>query len=290
MIKGLVESQDLGVFFIADFFRINNSPHFNTANSYMIIWVGTGSLILNFEKRTYIVPDHRLAFIGKHKQVEFDGFTTTDGYIIVFSTAFYIDNTRDNYLLNSPLFLSAGTDVFITLPIGNNDDFKKLCIDRIVLYQSKSKEYYHAVVHNCIETLILDGLKDINEHRLQNSGVESNDWDIVNKFRLLVIKYYKEERTVEYYAHQLYISPRRLTKAVANILGRKPKQVINEKLIEESKRLLNSSTLSISEIAFQFNFNDTANFSIFFKKYTSISPIEYRNKNIEKNTKFLPVN
>ncbi len=290
MIKKLLESQDFGVFFIADFFRINSNHCFDTANSYMIIWGGTESVILIFDKRKYIIPGHHLAFIGKHKQFEFDGAAASDGYIILFTGTFYIDNSRDNYLLNSPLFSPADADVFITMPIGNNDDFKKLCIDRMVLYESKAKEYYHAVVHNCIETLILDGLKDISEHLLHTNGTDSNDWAIVNKFRLLLIQYFKEERTVEYYAQQLFISPRRLTKAVTNILGKKPKQVINEKLIDESKRLLNNSMLSISEIAFQFNFNDTANFSIFFKKYTSISPIEYRNKNRKKNTELLPVN
>jgi len=54
------------------------------------------------------------------------------------------------------------------------------------------------------------------------------------------------------------------------------KRIITEYLILESKSLLNQSTKTINDIAFQLGFNDTSNFIAFFKKNTSSTPSQYR--------------
>ena len=49
-----------------------------------------------------------------------------------------------------------------------------------------------------------------------------------------------------------------------------------EKMIGEAKCLLQNSSATIKEISYALCFSETAHFSNFFKKHTSISPIQYR--------------
>ena len=53
---------------------------------------------------------------------------------------------------------------------------------------------------------------------------------------------------------------------------------INEIRLEKAKRLLSVSTSSVTQIAFLLGFNDSNYFSVFFKKHTGLSPLEYRKR------------
>jgi AraC-like DNA-binding protein len=53
-------------------------------------------------------------------------------------------------------------------------------------------------------------------------------------------------------------------------------QIIAGKIIEESKKKLIDTDLSIKEIAFLSGFSDPYYFSKFFKKYTGVSPRLFR--------------
>jgi AraC-like DNA-binding protein len=53
-------------------------------------------------------------------------------------------------------------------------------------------------------------------------------------------------------------------------------QWINEAIVAESKILLRKPDSSIKKIADELNFSDHASFSKFFKKNTSIAPLEYK--------------
>jgi AraC-like DNA-binding protein len=46
----------------------------------------------------------------------------------------------------------------------------------------------------------------------------------------------------------------------------------------EAKRLLVNLDLNIAEIADRLNFNDNSYFTKFFKKYTALTPEEFRRK------------
>jgi len=55
-------------------------------------------------------------------------------------------------------------------------------------------------------------------------------------------------------------------------------QLLNERKLLEIKRLLTTSDLSIKEITYQNGFSDNAYLNNFFKKYTGITPLEFREK------------
>ncbi len=80
------------------------------------------------------------------------------------------------------------------------------------------------------------------------------------------------------YAKQLNLKSKQFLIYLNEIGPQNPKEIILKRLLLESQKLLLSTNLNSTEITFQIGFNDPAYFSRFFKKYTGISPLQYREK------------
>lgn len=97
---------------------------------------------------------------------------------------------------------------------------------------------------------------------------------IVTKFIELIENNYKTERRVEFYAEALRIQSSYLTVLCQSSLEISAKQVIKNRLIQEAKRLLVGSDLTIKEITYELQIG-AAHFSNFFKIETGFLPKEF---------------
>jgi AraC family transcriptional regulator, transcriptional activator of pobA len=79
------------------------------------------------------------------------------------------------------------------------------------------------------------------------------------------------------FANVLGIHINHLNKVLKETTGRNTTEIIHGRIAEEAKILLKQTQWNISEIAFALGFDELAHFSNFFKKYTSISPLKFRN-------------
>lgn len=79
------------------------------------------------------------------------------------------------------------------------------------------------------------------------------------------------------YAKTLGIHINHLNKVLKETTGKRTTEIINGRIVEEAKILLNQTPWNVSEIAFALGFEEVAHFSNFFKKHTSLSPLKFRN-------------
>ena len=110
--------------------------------------------------------------------------------------------------------------------------------------------------------------------------------DVVAKVESLLKNYYKTNElilagqpTIEYLAKNCHLSPNYLSDLLSKETGRSAKDHINDFLIEKAKNLLNSTTDSVSGIAYSLGFNYPHYFGRLFKKKTGKTPREYRQMN-----------
>lgn len=82
--------------------------------------------------------------------------------------------------------------------------------------------------------------------------------------------------TVQDLAEQLNYTPNYLSDMLRSLTGLSAQQHIHQKLIERSKDLLSTTTLTISEVAYQLGFEHPQSFSRLFKMKTSTSPAQFR--------------
>lgn len=82
--------------------------------------------------------------------------------------------------------------------------------------------------------------------------------------------------TVTYIAENLNISPGYLSGLLKSLTGQNTQQHLHNKLIELAKEKLSTTSLSVSEIAYELGFEHLQSFSKLFKTKTSQSPLEFR--------------
>lgn len=77
------------------------------------------------------------------------------------------------------------------------------------------------------------------------------------------------------FAQLLHVHPVHLSNTIKEVTGRSACDLYEESLLNISKELLLTTTLSISQIAIQLTY-DPSNFTKFFKQYTGITPKKFR--------------
>ena len=103
---------------------------------------------------------------------------------------------------------------------------------------------------------------------------------LMASFMDLVWKNFRERKEVSFYAKELCISTKHLSRVVKSCTGKTPHQVIDAEVLGLAIQLLKNDDIMIQQIADILHFSDQAAFSKFFRKYINMSPMEYR-RNID---------
>lgn len=98
----------------------------------------------------------------------------------------------------------------------------------------------------------------------------------IDRFTALVQKEGVLHHDVEYYAGRLCITPNYLNKIARQSLGVTAKQYICQRLLEEAKRLLAYTHLTITGIAAELHFDTASYFVRLFRKHIGTTPLQYR--------------
>jgi AraC family transcriptional regulator, transcriptional activator of pobA len=106
---------------------------------------------------------------------------------------------------------------------------------------------------------------------------------ILDRLETLLENYYFGENvaekglpTVQYISQELNVTPDYLSAMLKSLTGQTTQQHIHSKLIEKAKVKLSTTTLSISEIAFELGFEHSQSFNKLFKSKTNQTPLEFR--------------
>lgn len=99
---------------------------------------------------------------------------------------------------------------------------------------------------------------------------------VVNDFLLLLLKNAHAERSVQFYAGRLHLSPYYMSTVVKEATGKTAMEWITMFTINLSKHYLADTDKSIKEIADTLHFPDQSTFGRYFKHHMGCSPGEYR--------------
>lgn len=100
--------------------------------------------------------------------------------------------------------------------------------------------------------------------------------EITNQFFKKLRMNYKEERSVGFYAEQLYITSKHLSHVIKQITGKGILFWVHEAVIVESKMLLKATNMTIAQISDEMHFANPSFFCKFFKEHTGMTSMELR--------------
>lgn len=105
---------------------------------------------------------------------------------------------------------------------------------------------------------------------------QSREQRLFTNFIQLVSLHAPQQHTIDFYASQLYLSPRYMSTLVKKVSGRAAKEWIDDAIITRIKIELKHSDKTIVQIADSMNFPNPSFFSKYFKRLTSMTPAEFR--------------
>ncbi len=118
-----------------------------------------------------------------------------------------------------------------------------------------------------------------SEHRALHpgAGVLTGTYDeTFRNFLRILEENYRQAHDVEFYASQLFMSPRNLNLITQDILQQSVSRIIETRKLIEAKNLLITTDKPVSEIGFELGYEEKAYFTRVFKKNTGQTPTEFR--------------
>jgi len=181
-------------------------------------------------------------------------------------------------LINSGLFFDSERLLKAVKSRIKQEEMKMQIIGNIQGYPSRNAAVTSLIVHNFIESVLLQGIWETDFDKELSRGRDSTVQGLANRFSILVHKHYKENCNVKFYADKLHITPRKLTNLCTEVWNKTAKNAIIDIVLKEALRYIEHTDLSISQISYEMGFSEESNFRHFVKKHSGSNPLQYRGR------------
>ncbi len=255
---------------LASYLKPHKKDHF------FIIIIGNGSLHIQIEDKIHTIKTGKISVVFP-EQIHFVSKLSNDleGKIILFEEILFCSDILKNELSTYNVNLSTQLNCTILSP----EDFaQSLHTVEIIrnMYQKPSlirKE--QARFH--IKIFLLGLIESVHGlHPVLDK--DTADQPTYVRFKKLLNEQYKQQRTVQYYADELAITPKKLNSITKKHCGETAIQAIHNRIIIEIKRQLLFSDLSHKEISFDLGFNSPSALNKFVKAKLKETPTELQHE------------
>lgn len=165
-------------------------------------------------------------------------------------------------------------------PSGDMEDIFKAYFTMVVDEMAGKDLFYTEIAKNVCNALVMYLYRLINKY--------NNVTDLCSACSLLddVLSYidahYLEPISLDEIASACHISKYYLSHMFSDIKKQTVMQYIVNKRLDNARKLLDSTSMTVEDIAFSSGFNNTSYFSRAFKEAYGVTPLCYRKKNFDK--------
>ena len=245
---------------------------------YSLILFTKGKGKVKIDNELYEIKQNRLFFCPRNVEHSFHYTDTPEGYYTFFCQDYYSEEfsmIRLLYFFSFSLQISNRTPVhYIDISLKEKtvislfDTLNEECS----IYPNTKNNLSH-IIRSYLNILILKLSSLLNDKYSLVSG-ETNT--IIIKLSHLIEANFIQQQHSDFYAKSLGITEVKLNNICKKILNTGFKKIILERCMMEARKMLEQTDLSISEIAFKFNFSDDSYFNKVFKTFTRLTPGRYR--------------
>jgi AraC-like DNA-binding protein len=259
----------------------NLMPHLH--DFYSIFWVESGEAIHATEFVEYSLKADTILFVppGLKHRMYID--KSVSGTYILFNEDFIQYNRKNHVPLKEyRLFNNSDFKSLITVAPEKREKLNNitgLIFDEI----QNSDDYSQDIVLNLLHLFLLESRRIFDQqNQIPKEAPETTPDTTIIRFKQLIEENFTKEKNVSPYAEMLNMNPSCLNELTKRTTGITAGELIRNRVIDETKKLLYSSKMSGKEIAYELGFDDPAYFSRFFKKYTGITLKEFRDNSRKK--------
>ena len=165
------------------------------------------------------------------------------------------------------------------LPQENTGAINGLIRATTAIYNDRENRFRNQIAKNHLQSFMLDFYdkcyRYFGKHKIEGGTRQD---EIFKSFVSLVHEHCASQREVSFYADKLCISTKYLTGICKAVTGDSAKKIIDDFAILKIKVLLQSTELTVQEIADRLVFPDQSYLGRYFKRHEGMSPKEYQSK------------
>lgn len=252
-----------------------DTPH--SHNYHTVLWSQnySGRHIIDYKE--YKMRPNDIFFVSPGQVHQVEHSENPKGMVILFSCDFLAKNyISDSFISNLNLF----SDIGSTPPIQISHDSAHLLNELVFKIREllpKADPFKFDKIGAYLKLFLLEcspyshpPIAEDSDQFLQAGG------QLVKNFKTLLDANFKSWHKVGDYAKELKVSSDYLNNVIKSSMNKTAKELIQQRLVLEAKRLGLHTELSSKEIAFQIGFQESSHFSRFFKKEENISFSQFR--------------
>ena len=252
-------------------------------DGFMLIYCAEGTLSVDLNLNSFDLRKNSVFFYEPGNIVKMHAPQTGQSqdlrfYVIVATRDFIQEMSHDlSRLYASSVFVREDPVlVFSDTIIETVRYYLKLSERLVSSHVPGTKEAIHSLANSAHSFFRSFWERKLEERRMTLNGRTVRSQALVDQFIRLVTEHHMKEHYLAFYAAELDITPKYLSKLVRDVTGRSAPDWIDSFLVLEAKNLLKYSDLAIKEIVFRLHFPDQSSFYKFFKLHTGMIPSEYR--------------
>ncbi|QIP16508.1 helix-turn-helix domain-containing protein [Spirosoma aureum] len=277
----LSKQKDIQISRFAPYLAVHKNLHLaHKHDFYHLILFLEGGGTHDIDFHTFPVRPYQIYFMipGQVHSWSFEGHV--DGYVINFSGSFFHSfMVRSDFLSQFVFFNGIVNDSVVDIPEAIQSKVKQYFDD--LLNESTADSTFGLDMVRAILIQLFITINRLNDAE-KSEQTSLHNYTIFKNFQKLIELNYNTLRLPKEYAGKLFITPNYLNAICRQFMGVSSGEVIRIRIVMEAKRQLVNLDLTVAEIAYKLNFEDTSYFTKFFKKQAGVTPKEFREAEIKR--------
>ena len=243
-------------------------PHAHDFYLLMLFTKGSGKHRIDFNE--YTVKRGSVFFMSPSETHSWKLSKDANGYVLFFNPAFYLMDVLPRKIKHLPFFNPDNK-----MNWGQLREPEVLPIEKLIEImdvESKKNAVFQKNIIRSYLDILLYKLANLLYHKKEITAEPT----VIPALLFLIEEAYMLHHPISFYTEKLRISAQRLNTLCKLQLNKTVNELLQDRLMTEAKRLLAYSTLSVSEIAYELNFNDNSYFNRFFKRVEGVTPEQFR--------------
>jgi AraC family transcriptional activator of pobA len=243
---------------------------------YQIVWISRGSGFFNIDLEKYRIESDTVYTIPTGRFHHILSNERLSGFVLSFNLDFLclgIDATEE------PLFKEISADLKTTrrYTIKREDGALPNVLAEINLAFKANSMLHREILSTLVKSFLMYVKRQSTSVREEK--ISSHRVRLVNKFRAKLEDQFRTKKQVADYANDLFVTPNYLTDVVKKITGHSVSYHIQQRTVQEAKRLVIYDDATMKLVASALGFEDLSHFSKYFKKAAGMNFSDFRKRN-----------
>lgn len=236
-----------------------------------------GVIDCNINLHRFLITENQIFVSMAGDIIHINKAEDIEGYAIIFSEA-HLQHIQLDFRFRAQSYLSIRDNGPVSVPYEELTYLKPYYI----LMKKNMEEGNDQVIKGLSIALSYTFTSLLNKyqatHARESDKDETRIEQLFNKFMMLLEAYHTKERSLQFYADKMCLTPKYISGAIKTYSGKGALEWINEYVVLEAEIMLRYTEMSIQEIAYALNFPTQSAFGKYFKQQLGVSPKLYRNK------------